>query len=114
MLINKIYKLYYNHRDDRVFIIPGELETNKFHYRTIFIWFIIKMSTYEIRKTSIFLKPAKFCLSPAVAGRVYFAGGLFGYFLVCQKVTKKRYCFIEDKNDPFQSGTEILLFKLNL
>ncbi len=25
---------------------------------------------------SVFL-PAKFCLSPAIAGRVYFAGGLF-------------------------------------
>ncbi|MFW9902678.1 MAG: hypothetical protein ACFFDY_15535 [Candidatus Thorarchaeota archaeon] len=62
------------------------------------------MSTHESRKTIIFIKPAKYCLSPAIAGRVYFAGGLFGYFLVRQKVTKKRYHFIEDSNDHFQFG----------
>jgi hypothetical protein len=48
------------------------------------------MDTYGIIYKIMFLT-AKFCLSPADAGRVYFAGGLFGYFLVRQKVTKKRY-----------------------
>jgi hypothetical protein len=53
-------------------------------------------------------------MSPATAGRVYFAGGLFGYFLVRQKVTRKRSLYVEDRNDHFQLGNEIILCQLNL